>query len=168
MIHVTVTPFAAVTPGLLLYAALRDIVARTVPNLVSLGILAAGCCVQAMSGHLAACLLIGAGVFAVALCMWKRRWLGGADVKLLAATAVAVPPMTAGLFLLSVAIAGGALAIAYLVLAHVVPRPVPGRRTGILPRVLKIEAWRIRRYAPLPYATAIAAGALFTLLPGHG
>jgi prepilin peptidase CpaA len=32
-------------------------------------------------------------------------------------------------------------------------------------RVLRAEAWRINRRGPLPYAFAIAGGAILTLLP---
>ena len=38
---------------------------------------------------------------------------------------------------------------------------------GLLRRVLRVESWRIRRGAPLPYGVAIAAGAAFALIrPG--
>jgi hypothetical protein len=35
-------------------------------------------------------------------------------------------------------------------------------------RICRIESWRIRRHAPLPYGIAIAAGGVWTLLLNFG
>ena len=55
-----------------------------------------------MLGLLAGLLVFLAGAFC-----WRRGWLGGGDVKLLAATAVLVPPSLVVNLLLDVALAGG-------------------------------------------------------------
>jgi prepilin peptidase CpaA len=89
--------------------------------------------------------------------------MGGADAKLLGAVAVAIGPSDAETFLLAVTLFGGALALSYLVAQYVLPRPGATRPRGLVPRVLRVEAWRIRHRGPLPYACAIAAGTLFVL-----
>ena len=43
------------------------------------------------------------------------------------------------------------------------PTPPRGPKAKLIPRILRAERWRIRRHGPLPYASAIAAGAVFTL-----
>jgi prepilin peptidase CpaA len=107
-------------------------------------------------------------VFAVCFLAWLRGWLGGGDVKLAAAFALVPPPGQAAAFVLATALAGGVLALLYTVLVRLVPRPAPGRRTGLLARCLKAEAWRISRRGPLPYAAAIAAGGFYVLQPSLG
>ena len=92
--------------------------------------------------------------------LWLRGFIGGGDVKLIPAVALVLPPSSVPAFVLSVAIAGGVLALLYLVLPYLVQRPRPGPRRGLLARALKAEAWRVHRRGPLPYAVAIAGGAL--------
>ncbi|MDE8346891.1 MAG: hypothetical protein POH28_12075, partial [Acidocella sp.] len=84
-----------------------------------------------------------------------------------AASALLIPPLLQPelAFILRVVLSGGALAILYLGLCRVVPRPRAVRGGGLLRRVLRAEAWRIGRGAPLPYACAIAGGAISTFLP---
>jgi prepilin peptidase CpaA len=87
--------------------------------------------------------------------------LGGGDVKLLTALAVALPPLGTCRLVVATAIAGGVLGVAYLLLS---PRTSP---ILLLGRVAAIESWRIGRREPLPYGVAIAAGGAFVLLfPG--
>lgn len=152
-----------VVAGLLVFAAARDIATRVVPNWVSMAILACGCVLQASVGSLIVASGLGLLVFVAAAFMWHRGWLGGADVKLLGAAAVAVAPVSVTGLLLAVSLAGGVLALFYLSLSRLVRRPLPGPRKSLLPRVMKAELWRIRRRAPLPYAVAIAVGGLLTL-----
>ena len=140
--------------GLVLAAAWHDLLARTVPNrlpvllaLVGLARLAAG------------------AVFAGAFLCWRRGWLGGGDVKLLAACALSVPPHLVPGLLAAIAIAGAGLALVYLAARRWV-RPAGGARpAGLLARALRAERWRIARGGPLPYAVAIAIGVLAVLPP---
>lgn len=149
---------------LLVAAALHDCVARTVPNWVA-GVLAiTGLMLRATFGNLLAGTLVGLVVFVLAVLCWRRGWMGGGDVKLLAATAILVPPALAFNFITAVALFGGVLAVLYLLGRRVVPAPHGPRPRGFLARVLRIERWRIHRGGPLPYACAIAAGGLFVLL----
>jgi prepilin peptidase CpaA len=151
--------------GLLVFAAMRDIVTRMVPNWVSVAILTCGIILQTIAGNLIVATSLGLAVFFFAALMWYRGWLGGADVKLLGAATVAVAPAEVGQLLLAISLARGVLAVLYLALSLCVHRPSPGSRKGFFRRLIKAEIWRIHKRAPLPYAVAIAAGGLFTLFP---
>src|SRR5689334_2319239 len=148
-----------VTAALLTFAALHDLATRTVPNWVSIAVLACGLVLQAIAGTLLAATGLGLLVFLAATALWLRGWLGGADVKLLGAAAVAVTPASVGALLLAVSLAGGVQALLYLALSRLLSRPQPGSRKHFLSRLIKAELWRIHRQAPLPYAVAIAVGA---------
>jgi prepilin peptidase CpaA len=150
---------------LLSAAALHDLAARTVPNWVPAGIAALGLGLHLGDQRFLLAAAAGGAVFLGAESLWFRGWLGGGDVKLLAAASFALPPSTICSFLLAVALSGGALATIYLVAPRFVQRPPPGRRRGLTTRILKAEAWRAHRGGPLPYAVAIATGATYSLLP---
>lgn len=152
----------------LLGAALSDIASRRVPNWHSALIAAVGIAARVIAGDLLSSLLLTAFTFAILFGCWTRGWLGGGDVKLLAASALLVPVSTVATLFLTVALFGGLLAVFYLVgrvvgRKHVAGQSVPG---SAFQRVRRIEAWRIRRGAPLPYACAIAAGCIFTIVTG--
>ena len=156
----------SLSAAILLGAVLNDIAFRTVPNWMSMTLLILGIGIKTLDGGLVpgllACVLIllGAGF------CWRRGWLGGGDVKLLAACGMLVPPGLSGVMLLDVALAGGALAVLYLALGRVLGAPgddcPPGRLRGILWE----ERHRIHSRSPVPYASAIAAGALLVLFNG--
>jgi prepilin peptidase CpaA len=165
MMSGTLFLLTGVTAVLLAFAASHDVATRTVPNWVSIGILACGLVLQAITGHLLTAIGLGLLVFLLAIALWLRGWLGGADVKLLGAAAVAVTPHSVGSLLLAVSLAGGVLALFYLTLSYLLVRPRPGPRNHFLSRLIKAELWRIHRRAPLPYAVAIAIGAFLTLFP---
>ena len=149
---------------LLLLAALHDIAARTVPNRLAAALAVAGIALRVLAGNAGTGLMIGTVVFCLAALCWRRGWMGGGDVKLLAATAIVVPPPMVFSFVTAVAICGGVLAVSYLVARRVVAAPAAGRPHGLLARALRVERWRIHRGGPLPYACAIAAGGLLVLL----
>jgi prepilin peptidase CpaA len=155
----------SVTAALLAFAALHDVATRTVPNWVSVAVLAFGITLQAIAGSLLAATGLSLLVFLLATAMWLRGWMGGADVKLLGAAAIAVTPGTIGSLLIDVSLAGGVLALVYLALSRLVHRPQPGPCKHFLKRLIKAELWRIHHRAPLPYAVAIAIGAVLTLFP---
>ncbi|MAZ03547.1 MAG: hypothetical protein CMN56_10440 [Sneathiella sp.] len=103
--------------GLVLLAAIWDVFSRRIPNLLPL-IIAALYLVQAgIAGDWAALpwhLLCGAGVLVVGIVIFSFGWLGGGDVKLLAALALWAGPDQLFLLLLMTCLAGGALAIVYV------------------------------------------------------
>ena len=154
----------AASLGALLYAALHDVASRTIPNTVSVVLVVLGLGLRLLDHRPATGLAAGLLTFLFAAWLWRRGWLGGGDVKLLGATATVVPPQDVLALLCAIALSGSILALLYLVLQPLVPRPPHGRPAALLVRLMRAEQWRICRRGPLPYASAIAAGACFTLL----
>lgn len=157
---------------LLLIAALHDLAFRTVPNAIPAAVAGTGLMIQAASGHLAHAIIAGSIVFATASWLWHRGWLGGGDVKLLGAVSLAVAPLQVPSMLLSTALAGGILALPYLMMRRRKMEAAPGSRSDChrphsLPgRILRVESRRLHRGGPLPYALAIAAGVIIVTLQG--
>lgn len=100
-------------------------------------------------------LLTGVAVLAAGLALWAPGWLGGGDVKLLAAGALwfGWPDVVA--FLVWSMLAGGVLALV-LVLARKIAPAIP-MMAG------RLHGTALAAGAPAPYGIAIAAGALITL-----
>lgn len=146
-------------------AALRDVVSRIIPNgycgLIALG----GLLLRLMDGTAVRGVAAASLLFLLLSLCWRLRLLGGGDVKLLAASAVAVPPAQLGAILFVTAISGSVLGLVYLVARRRVPPPAPRRPAWRLMRALRLEQWRLHRGGPLPYAVAIASGFGATLLP---
>jgi prepilin peptidase CpaA len=157
---------AGLAAVLLVYAAWHDIAARTVPNWLPVLLCGFGIGLRLFDHHLMTGLLIAGFTFVILFAVWLLGAMGGGDVKLWAASVLLIPP---GLqpemnFFFSVVLLGGVLAVLYYALSWVV-RPLHSRAHTLPARVLRAELWRIRRRAPLPYALAIAGGALVTYLP---
>lgn len=150
----------------LLFAAVHDIAFRTIPNWVPASLAADGGLLRLLDHHLPTALACGLIVFTSATICWHRGWLGGGDVKLLAAAAILVPPALVPGYISAVAFAGGGLALLYLLLERLVPAPRPRHPASMPWRILVVECRRIRRRASLPYATAISAAALLILAEG--
>jgi prepilin peptidase CpaA len=132
--------------GLFAAAAVTDTRSRRIPNPLPAGLallglarivlgLAAGTGLAAAGLDLAA----AAAVFTATAVAFRFRLLGGGDAKLLAAGALWLGAAALGPFLLATALAGGALAIAFLLTGLV-------RRDAVA--------------AGLPYGIAIAAGGI--------
>lgn len=150
---------------LLVSAAATDIAARIIPDYVSASIALIGLLLRLGDGHLAASLAVSIGLFAILFLLYMRQLLGGGDVKLLAAVVLLVPPVIAPALIVVISLAGALLALLYILLRRLLPAPGP-RPLSRLRRILRIEAFRIRRGGPLPYGVGIAAGAVFVLLKG--
>ncbi len=172
-----VVPAAALGSGLLvlLGAALHDVAARTVPNRACLLIAAAGLVVQAVQGSLLVSIPAALAVFVVAALCWRRGWMGGGDVKLFGAVSLLIPPEGILAMLCATALAGGGLAVVYLVgrrygrgrsRSGLMPALGRSRPATVLRRVMRAEGWRLRRGGPMPYAVAIACGTFYVL--SHG
>ena len=147
----------AALPALTIVAALRDATTMTIPNWISLALLALFIPAALLAGLSLPQLGISAGLFAVALlagmAMFALHWIGGGDAKLLAAVAPWMGLTGIAPFLLYTALAGGALGLV-LISARKLPLPVGP----------PIPAWVTRLLTPdgdLPYGLAICAGALF-------
>ena len=152
---------------LLVYAALHDLAVRTVPNWLSAALFCIGFGTRLADHTLLSGLAVCAGTFVILFVLWILSAMGGGDVKLWAASALLIPPLLRPElnFIMAVVLLGGVLAVLYLCLGLVVPRPQASRAGGMLRRLLRAEAWRISKKAPLPYACAIAGGAILTFLP---
>lgn len=153
--------------AILLAAAMHDVIARTAPNWMAIALAALGVASRVLHGSLiglAVGFAVAFAVFVLAAFCWRRGWLGGADVKLLAAAALVVPPGDVPGFLSAVALAGAALAVLYLAARTVTSAPASPRPDRLIARALRVERWRIHRGGPLPYACAIAIGFLFVVL----
>lgn len=150
-------------PALVIVAALKDLTSYTIPNWISLGLIAAFVPAAALSGaSLAAvglCLAVGLGVLLLGMGMFAFGWIGGGDAKLLAAAALWLGWPAALPFMLATGLAGGALTLAIL-----------GLRSGWLEPVLAgAPAWLRKLSAQggdIPYGAAIAVGALATFPQG--
>jgi prepilin peptidase CpaA len=149
---------------LLLVASVHDIAARTIPNWIPLALAFVGLIARAYDGSLMLGVGVAGGVFLVAATVWRCGMMGGGDVKLLGAAALAVPPRHAIEFLVFMSLAGSLLACLYLAVRPMVRRPRYLRTRSLLARAVRAERWRISRGAGLPYACAIAAGGAFVLL----
>lgn len=133
----------------LLYASFTDIRSRTIGNKLNLAIAAAAPLywwASGMSlypdivwqiGFAIAVAAILIGIFALGL-------LGGGDIKLLGAIALWLSPLMFLKMLVIMAVAGGALAVAFVARRIILKPRTPGK---------------------LPYGVAIAAGALWVLFP---
>ncbi len=162
--------FLIVTAMLLIVAAARDLATRLIPDGLSIAILALGLGTRLFDGWQAAAvsLAISAGLFFFLLLLAMRGVLGGGDVKLMAATAAGLPPSETWAFVFYTVMFGGLLGVIYLTAHRFVPVPRLAAGETILRRVAAVEARRLHRRGPLPYAVAIAAGAIVVLfsLPG--
>lgn len=146
----------AVLPVIAILAALRDLTTMTIPNWMSLVLLAAfvpaaflaGLGWQDMLLHLAvgvAALLAGMGLFAF-------RVLGGGDAKLLAVLCLWMGPQSVLTFILWTALVGGLFSLGLLM-----------ARQHLAPLAHAGPVWTARLLEPkgdIPYGVAIAAGAL--------
>lgn len=162
--------FQVVAIPLLIFAAARDIATRLIPDEVSIAIAVAGLTGRVMTAGWADAglsLLIGVALFLLLLPLAARGLLGGGDVKVMSAMAVGLAPHETWFFIVTTVFAGGLLGVAYILGRHVVPQPRLAGQASLLRRVLVVEAWRVRRRGPLPYAVAIAVGGILvlTLLP---
>ena len=144
-------------PAAVIFAACMDLVSMTIPNKISLFLIAAFLALAPFSGmslhqfgmHLAA----GGLVLTVTFALFFARVLGGGDAKLLAVVALWVGMDQLGLYLLVAGLFGGALAVALLMF-----RSIP------LPASLLKEVWLERLHRPkgdIPYGIALSAAALW-------
>lgn len=153
---------------LILAAATHDVIARTVPTGLCLAIAVLGLAARAMAGEIEAATMAAGLVFLGAALCWWRGWLGGGDVKLLAACALVVPPHAVPGLLAGTAIAGAGLALVFVAARRWIQPSYGSRPMGLIARAARAERWRLARGGPLPYAVAIALGTAVALLPVHG
>jgi prepilin peptidase CpaA len=146
----------AIFPGLMLFAAVSDLLTMTIPNRVSL-ILVAGFFVLALAvrlppsdigWHVAAGLM----VLAIGFVMFNLAWIGGGDAKLAAATSLWLGFGGLASYGLLAAVFGGVLTLAILQL-----------RRFKLPGAAQSVVWLARLHdekSGIPYGIALAVAGL--------
>lgn len=148
-----------VLPGLLALAAAWDLVSYTIPNRLSLALIAAflafvvlsGLPLPAFGGHLAA----GVVALAAGFCLFAAGYIGGGDAKLFAAACLWFGFSDMFFYTLVAALFGGVLTLTILM----------ARRVA-LPAGLSRQTWLVRLHdgrSGIPYGVALAAGALYWL-----
>ena len=157
MIHALQTLLLLIFPLLVIAAALRDATSYTIPNWLSL-VLVAAFPVAALALGLPLPTIglnfaIGAAALVAGIGMFALGWIGGGDAKLFAAAAVWLGWAPSITYLAVTGLAGGALAMGLLAL----------RSAHIRPFIPAGPAWFARLVEPgenVPYGVAIAVGAL--------
>jgi prepilin peptidase CpaA len=148
-------PVLLIFPAALAFAAVMDIFTMTIPNRVSLALVAAFPVAALLAGlsmhtalmHLAAFAI----VLAICMALFAFNLLGGGDGKLLASTALWVGLDQLLPFVVTVTVAGGILSIVFLM-----ARQIP---VGAFP----LPEWAARLHKSgngIPYGLAICAGGM--------
>lgn len=143
-------------PALMAGAAVSDLATMTIPNRLSLALVALFAVAAPVYGlapaELGAHLLVGAVVLVIGFALFARGWIGGGDAKIAAAAALwlGLPQLVP--FLVYSALFGGLLTLAVLMF-----------RRQMLPAFALGQGWLMRLHDPragVPYGVALAAGAL--------
>lgn len=150
----------AAFPILVIVAAVKDVTSYTIPNWISLALVAtfipaamAAWMAQVPIPALALSVGVGFAALLAGMAMFAFGWIGGGDAKLMAASALWLGLGGLAPFLLWTTISGGGLAMLLLV----------ARRHGAQFVGPNAPAWFSRlfsREADVPYGVAIAFGAL--------
>lgn len=141
---------------ILALAAVQDIASLRIANLFPVLMIALYAVWVAMVGWNASLWLNAASFLAMlgaGIILFGRGWLGGGDVKLLAATALWFPLTALPAFMAYVTMIGGLMTLALIALRRMV---MAGSGDRIRNPVLKPKG-------PIPYGVAIAIGAIACL-----
>jgi prepilin peptidase CpaA len=140
--------------GLLAWAVLTDVEALRIPNRICLalvGLYPAHVLASGVAVDWPGALLVAAAVFVLGLVPFATGWVGGGDVKLMAATALWVGPASFSLFALVTSVVGGIIAVLMLSkVRFVVALVAEAIGCGAIRDVVLGRA--------IPYGVAIAAG----------
>jgi prepilin peptidase CpaA len=148
-----------VVPALLAASAGWDFASFTIPNFLSIALIAtfgvfalsAGLLPAAIGGHV----LAGGSGLAIGFALFAFGFIGGGDAKLFAATTLWLGFANLLEYALVTSLIGGGLALALMSL-----------RTMPMPATLSGQKWFARLHdaqAGIPYGVALAAAALFVL-----
>lgn len=143
-------------PAGMVLAAISDLFTMTVSNRLTLTLAAAFFVIALWSGmsletigiHVAVCI----GALVVGIAMFAPGWIGGADAKLIAASALWLGPESLGYYLLYSAVVGGVMTVILLKM-----REIP------LPEWACNQPWIARLHRAdkgVPYCIALAAAGL--------
>jgi len=149
-------PFLAVLPALAIVAGLKDLTSMKIPNWISglliLGFFPAALLVGLAPMAIALHVAIGVAALLIGMCLFALRFLGGGDVKLMAAACLWLGAPGSGVFVLATAAIGGLFCLV-LILARTWLRPYLAAGGGWLTRLMEPKG-------DIPYGVAIAAGVL--------
>lgn len=149
---------------MLLYVAAMDVATRLIRNEICLALAFLGIVSQLTSPmQLAESLIAAAILFLFLFIIYLRGWMGGGDVKLLAALAVGLPSMGIMQLLTITALAGGVLALLHVTMRNLPYPKLAPAGSSFARRVYAVERWRHLRHAPLPYGVAIACGGIWSI-----
>ena len=144
-----------VFPGLLSWAAATDLLTMTIPNRISLALVACFFPMALVSGmpfvDIASHSSAGLAMLLFCFCLFSFGLLGGGDAKLVAAVALWFGWMPLAPFVVYTALFGGAMSL-IIISARRMP----------LPATLERVPWITRLHSSgegIPYGLAIAAGA---------
>ena len=167
-----------VSVAALFAAALVDLWHRIIPNRLVLVVVACGVGRRLLSAPgLIWFDLLGAASIVIALgLLAHHEWIGGGDVKLIAAVSLLFPLSDVGAVLLNIAVAGGFMGVAYLAMRAIVTR-IPKPRfcpaepqedvrdtTWGFEHLLSGERMRIAAGEPMPYALAVLGGVIYRIV----
>lgn len=145
-----------VLPVFVVAGALSDITSMTIPNWISLVLLAvfpvAAVAVGLSPGQIGLHFAFGLGVLVLGMALFAMNILGGGDAKLVAAASLWLGLGAGPIFILATAVAGGLFSLA-LLMARGVAAPIAAMGPGWLGRLLQPKG-------DIPYGVAIAAGAV--------
>lgn len=96
-------------------------------------------------------------ILALGILAFGAHWLGGGDVKLLAATALWFDISGAAWLIGAIAILGAAIALIFMLFRRIIPEPV----------LLRSGMVSLKRSGPIPYGIGIAGGAIAAILAGQ-
>jgi prepilin peptidase CpaA len=150
-------PLLLVFPAAMAFAGAMDLLTMTIPNRVSLALLAAFAAAAPLTGmpwpQVFSHLLAGFATLALGILMFDRGWLGGGDAKLLSAAVLWLGFENVVQYVFLVAALGGVLAATILAYRCLVP-----------PLWVATQPWAMRlhdRRTGIPYGLALAAAALW-------
>jgi prepilin peptidase CpaA len=171
-------PFAGSAAGLaaggvftllLGYACVSDLRTRRIPNRLVLTLLLTGLAFAILSRPALPAVLAAVSGFALGLAIWLPfyllRMLGAGDVKLFAAAATWLGPMQTVHAAILAALAGGVLALLYLLWTRMIKDALTGMVGWAI--AVRYAGWRnpvpaTQARHQLPYGVALAAGAALT------
>ncbi|MFL5295314.1 MAG: prepilin peptidase [Phenylobacterium sp.] len=155
--HALATLIQLTFPVLVIVAALKDLTSYTIPNWISLALIAVfplAALAQGLTiGAIGLQVAVGAIALMVGMGMFAAGWIGGGDAKLLGAAGLWIGWPAAMTYILVTGVAGGVLAMALLGL----------RSPALKPHMPSGPGWLARLAQPgenVPYGVAIALGAL--------
>jgi prepilin peptidase CpaA len=151
------SPLILIFPMAMAFAAAMDLFTMTIPNRISILLVASFAIVALVVAPSWAVinkhLMVAGIVFVAAITMFALGWLGGGDAKLLSAASLWIGPDLFVSYLVYVTMIGGLLAL--VILRY--------REVSVLPEWLGRQKWALRLHEKnggMPYGVALGASAM--------